>query len=304
MDVHAFVVTPFTPQDALELNVEGLRGNLRFLVENGVKVLAVGGGTGENETLSDEELQVITGVTLEVAGNRALVIPTLPDNVKRAVKLAKVYEEMGAEVALGMPPYIRHMVPKDLSGVFNHYKAVADASNLALLPYNTQGWSPEFMAKLATIEKVIGIKDPCQFPHNLFIAIRVVGDRLVWIGNKRHQAEVLQYRYQAGIQGFTAGLINFLPKPELEMHEAARIRDWDSLIQLQRKVAPLEKLRDTYGDAALIKAGLDLVGLAGGPVRPPRVSMAEKGREELKEEMRELGMPSGPLVSPALCITS
>lgn len=289
MNVHAFVVTPFMPENPLKLNVDGLRGNLKFLVDNGVKVLAVAGGTGEIDSLSDEELGMVAEVALDEAGDKTLVIPALPDNVKRAIEMAKIYGKLGAEVVLGMAPYIRHRVPGDLSGVFNYYKTVAEATDLAILPYNTQGWSPEFMAKMATIDKIIGVKDPCRYPHNLFISIRKIGDRFVWIGNKRHEPEVLQYRYQAGIHGFTAGIINFIPKFELEMHEAGMRRDWERLIDLQRKLAPISRLRAKYGDAALPKAGLDLIGLAGGPVRPPRVNITDRGIGELKQEMQKLG---------------
>jgi dihydrodipicolinate synthase/N-acetylneuraminate lyase len=289
MHVHAYAVTPFCPDNVLEVNIDGLRKNLTFLVENGVKVIVVGGGTGEVEMLSDEELRQVATTALEIAGDRALVIPTVPDNLKRAVTLLKEYVVAGAEVVLSMPPYIRHQVPDDLSGVFNYYQTLADASDVALLPYNTQGWPATFIGRLAEIDGVIGIKDPCKQPYTLYEAIRLVGDRLVWIGNKRHQSEVLQYHFQAGVQGFTAGLINVVPKFELEMQEAGMQGDWERLIQLQRTVAPLEALRDRYGDAAMLKGGLDLIGLAGGPVRPPRVDMPEEGCRLLRAELRRLG---------------
>jgi len=289
MHVHAYAVTPFAPDDVMRLNIEGLRKNLAFLVENGVRVIVVCGGTGEVEMLSDDELLGVATVALEVVGGRALVIPTVPDNLKRAIPLLRAYAKAGAEVVLSMPPYIRHRVPEDLEGVFRYYRVLGDAAEVALLPYNTQGWPAAFMGRLAEVGRVIGVKDPCHHPQNLFEAIRLVGDRLVWIGNKRHQEGALRGRFEAGIQGFTAGLINFIPKYELEMMEAGVRRDWDWLTALQRAVAPLENLRDRYGDSATLKAGLDLVGLAGGPVRPPRVDAPEEGRRALRAELERLG---------------
>lgn len=288
MHVHAYAVTPFAPDDVMRLNLKGLQKNLTFLVENGVRVIVVCGGTGEVETLDDEELLAVAKEALEVAGDRALVIPTVPDNLKRSIPLLKSYAKAGVEVVLGMPPYIRHRVPEDLEGVFRYYKALGDATDLALLPYNTQGWPAAFFARLAEIDRVIGVKDPCHHPKNLFEAIPLVGDRLVWIGNKRHQEEALRQRFEAGIQGFTAGLINFVPKYELAMMEAGLRKDWERLGTLQRTVAPLENLRDRYGDSAMLKAGLELTGLAGGPVRPPRVDMPEEGRRALRAELERL----------------
>lgn len=287
-NVHAFAVTPFKKDNILELDLKGLACNLRFLIEKGVKVINVGGGTGEIEALTDSELKELARVSLEVAGDSALILPTVPGNIKSAMEIAAAYEKMGAKALLGMPPFIRQSPPANLQGVFNYYRLLAQTTSLPLMPYNTQGWPPDFFARLAEIDRIIGVKDPCHQPHNLFKAIRRLGDRFVWIGNKRHDAGVLQYRYQAGIQGFTAGLINFIPRYELEMHEAAQVMDWPRIAALQEKIAPVERLRDAHGDVALLKAGLDLIMLAGGPVRPPRVDVSPEGRAALALELKNL----------------
>ena len=288
MHVHAYAVTPFDPEDVMKLNLKGLQKNLSFLVEKGVRVIVVCGGTGEVEMLDDGELLAVAEAGIEAAGGRALVIPTVPDNLKRSIPLLKAYAKAGAEVVLSMPPYIRHRVPEDLEGVFNYYRALGRSTDLALLPYNTQGWPPAFFARLAEIDRVIGVKDPCHHPQNLFEAIPLVGDRMVWIGNKRHQEEALRGRFEAGIQGFTAGLINFIPEYELAMMEAGLRKDWERLTALQRTVAPLENLRDRYGDSGMLKAALELSGLTGGPVRPPRVDVPEEGRRALRAELERL----------------
>jgi dihydrodipicolinate synthase/N-acetylneuraminate lyase len=288
-NVHAFAVTPFREGNPLELDLDGLARNLDFLIEQGVQVINVGGGTGEIETLAEAEMEALARTALEVAGRRALILPTLPGNVRAAVELARRYEEMGAQVALGMAPFIRSRVPDDLEGVFDYYQRVAQASGLALMPYNTQGWPPEFFARLAEIERIIGVKDPCHSPHNLFKAIRRLGGRFVWIGNKLHDAGVLQYRYQAGIEGFTAGLINFIPEYELDLHRAAQKADWPRMVELQERLAPLERLRAAHGDAAMLKTAMEVVGLTGGPVRPPRRNVTAEGRTAIREELQRLG---------------
>jgi dihydrodipicolinate synthase/N-acetylneuraminate lyase len=57
-------------------------------------------------------------------------------------------------------------------------------------------------------------------------------------------------------------------------------------------LAPLERLRNRYGDG-LLKAGLDLVGLSGGRVRPPRVDVDHEGRSELAAELERLNDCNG-----------
>ena len=288
-NVHAYATTPFRGDDLFALDLEGLIRNLEFMIAGGIKVINVGGGTGEAEALAAEEFEALASVALKVAAGRALIIPTLPGNLAVARALIPRYVKLGVSVALGMPPLIRNQTPEELEGVFDYYALLAKAGGLALMPYNTQGWKAEFFVRLSQIEAIVGIKDPCFEPHNLFRAIHLLGDRFVWIGNKRHDPGVLQFRYQAGIEGFTAGFVNFAPEYELELHRAALRQDWNLMVQLQEQLAPLERLRASYGDGVL-KAGLDLVGLAGGRVRPPRQDLGAEGRVALAEELRRLGV--------------
>lgn len=285
--VHAYAVTPFRADDLLSVDREGFCGNLRFLVERGVGVINVGGGTGEIDALRPEELELLARRAFDTVADDALVTPTVPGNTAVAVDLARSYRRMGARVCLAMPPYQRNHVPDDLTGVLDHLRAIAAAApGLHLMPYNTQGWGAEFFERLSEIDAVIAVKDPCVDDHPLFRAIQRLGDRFVWIGNKRHDPGVLHLRYQAGIDGFTAGFINFLPEPELELERLARAHDWDRMVAVQRRLAPLERLRNRFGDA-LIKAGLDAVGLAGGSVRPPRVNVSAEGVAALRAELRD-----------------
>ena len=285
--VHAYAVTPFRSDDVLSVNEEGFAGNLDFLVQAGLRVINVGGGTGEIDALTSSELARIAEVALATVGDRALITPTLPGNTGAAVELARRYRDMGARVCLAMAPYQRYGIPDDPQGIVNHLRMIEQhVPALGLLPYNTQGWSLDIFERLAEVDAVVGVKDPCFDDHPLFRAIQRLGDRFVWIGNKRHDPGVLHLRYQAGIEGFTAGFINFLPQAELELEAQARVGDWDAMITGQRRLAPLELLRNKFGDAT-IKTGLDLVGLCGGRVRPPRTDMSDEGRAALTDELRE-----------------
>jgi len=77
-------------------------------------------------------------------------------------------------------------------------------------------------------------------------------------------------------------MANFLPEPELRMHEAAVERDWNEVIRLQGLAAELERARDASDDAAMVKAGMDAIGLCGGPVRPPRRDVSEAAKAQLR----------------------
>jgi 4-hydroxy-tetrahydrodipicolinate synthase len=289
-EVHTYAVTPFRRDALHEVDHDALAANLEFLVREGVRVIAVGGGTGEFEALSEGELEAVTRTALDTVAGSALVVATLPPNFAAALLLARRYESLGVEVMLAMPPLVRGRVPRDVRGTLTYYRSLADATSIPFMPYNTQGWGAEFYQELAGIDRVVSVKDPMLEPHTLFRAVQRLGDRFVWIGNKLHDPGVVHLRYQMGMQAFTSGQSNFWPEPELAIHRAAKERDWATVIELQARCAPLERLRAESDDAAMVKAAMDLVGLAGGRVRPPRLDLGEDARRALADTLARLGV--------------
>ena len=288
--VHAYALTVYRRDDIHTLDLDGFARNIAWAAERGVEIFVVAGGTGENDALTSQERLAMTERAIETVGDRALLVPTLPGNLGEAVELARRYEQLGLRVALAIPPVVRQRTPDDPEGIFRYYQALGARSGLALMPYNTQGWSAELFVRLAEVSQIIAIKDPCFEPHNLFRAIKRLRDRFVWVGNKRHDPGVLHFRFQAGIEAFTAGFVNFAPRLELELFAAAKMQDWPRMITLQEELAPLENLRSRFDDAAMLKATMDLMGLAGGPVRPPRMDVTDAERAEIKSELERLGI--------------
>lgn len=287
-NVHTYAVTPFRDDDLFAVDHDALATNLSFLVDHGVQVVAVDGGTGECEALSEAELIAVASTAVDVVASRAVVIATVPGNLAAGARLLPEYERLGVDVALLMSPLIRERIPADLEGVAAYVTALSGRTALPLMPYNTQRWPAELFVRLAEIDGVIGVKDPCEDDQEMFRAIQLLGDRFVWIGNKRHDPGVVHLRYQMGMQGFTSGMTNFLPQPELWIHEAAVAKDWDRVVELQALCAPLERARRASDDAAMVKASMDIVGLRGGRVRPPRRGVTPEAREVLRVEIERL----------------
>jgi dihydrodipicolinate synthase/N-acetylneuraminate lyase len=193
-DVHCYVATPFRADDLLAVDHDALAGNLEAILGRGVGVIAVGGGTGECEQLSIAELAGVARTAARIVRGRAVLIAGLPPDLAGAIPLAAEYEAAGVDAELSIPPQIRWRVPGDLEGVAQWIEAVAARTSLPLMPYNVQGWPAEFFERLAAIDAVIGVKDPCADPHPFFRAIQRLGDRFVWIGNKRHDPGVAHLR--------------------------------------------------------------------------------------------------------------
>lgn len=286
-EVHVYVTTPFT-DDLLKVDLDALQKNLNGLVDRGVRICAVGGGTGEADALSHDEQFEIAKAALESVGNRALVVATLPGNLGEAIPLANRYQELGIPVALALPPLVRGRAVLDAPGIVEYFKVLTANTDLPIMPYNNQAWALDFYLGLAELPKIVSIKDAMLDPYQIFRAISRLGDRFVWIGNKSFDPPITHLRYQAGMECFTSGMANFYPEPELALHEACKKGEYAEAIRLQKICAGFSQLRSAADDASTVKAAMDIVGFKGGKVRPPRLNVDEGTRNEISRLLKDI----------------
>lgn len=286
-EVHVYVTTPFT-DDLLKVDLDALQNNLNGLVDRGVRICAVGGGTGEADALSHDEQFEIAKAALESVGKRALVVATLPGNLGEAIPLANRYQELGIPVALALPPLVRGRAVLDAPGIVEYFKVLTANTELPIMPYNNQAWALDFYLGLAELPRIVSIKDAMLDPYQIFRAISRLGDRFVWIGNKSFDPPITHLRYQAGMECFTSGMANFYPEPELALHEACKKGDYVEAIRLQKICAGFSQLRSAADDASAVKAAMDIVGFKGGKVRPPRLNVDEGTRNEIARLLKDI----------------
>lgn len=283
--VFAFPITPYKPEDWSELDEEGLRENIRFLVKNGVYNIVPCGGTGEIDYLTEKEHLTATSIVLEEAGDKALVVPTLPGSIKRSIEFAEDLNSLGADIFLAFPP------PSDEAGILSYYRALSDRVEGFLMLYNRRGdWSLELISKLAEIKNVVAIKDEKSDLGKFYEIVQLVGDKVVLIGGIDHTRCIVPYYFMVGMKGFTCGLINFMPKPELEIYEAAVKKDYDRVVEIQKSLGPIFSMRKRFGHISMVKEAMNLVGLHGGSHRPPQRPLTEEQRNLLKGELERLGL--------------
>jgi len=280
----AFPVTPFKAGNWMELDEEGLRANIEFLVKSGVRRIVPCAGTGELPSLTAEEHRRAVKTVAEAAGQDTLVVPGIPDATKPALEAARFIEGLSLQAVLAFPP----TGPE--AGVQLHYETLAQSLRVALILYNTSGWTPEFIARLSKIAGVVAVKDEMSELRSFSRTARLIGDRAVLIGGVDHAAAVAPQYFMAGMKGFTCGLVNFAPKYELKIYEAAVRKDYERVVQLQEALAPLAEFRSKVGKVSVVKAAMDMVGLTGGPPRPPHIPLTEGERKELKKLLADLGL--------------
>jgi len=110
-----------------------------------------------------------------------------------------------------------------------------------------------------------------------------LGDRLHWIGGAGD--DMVPGYYSIGIRTYTSSIANVAPRLSLKLHELASAGKADELTKLMNElVIPLYALRARRKgyEVSAMKAMMDMIGLAGGPVRPPLVDLRADEIESLR----------------------
>src|SRR5215475_4152899 len=154
------LITPFR-QD-LSLDEDALRRLVRRQIEAGVNFLVPCGTTGESPTLTRAEHLRVVEITLEeVSGKIPVLAGAGGYNTQEVIDLARELESLGADGLLSVTPYYNKPTQE---GLYQHYRAIAQATRLPLVLYNVPGrcgtnLEPSTVKRLASIHNIVGIKE-------------------------------------------------------------------------------------------------------------------------------------------------
>lgn len=194
---------------------------------------------------------------------------------------------------MATPPYF---AKTDDVGLTEHFVAIADEGAPMFL-YNSPGrtgvaMSPDLIATIAERSGAAGVKQAAPDISELaqLLAYSLSPDFAVVGG-----AELAFWPALCiGAAGNTATAASAIPSPFADMWEAAQQGRWDVGSDLYRKLAPLRKAYAMAGgQAAVVKELMELVGLAGGPTRPPVRPLTDDVRERVRVVARDLGISRG-----------
>jgi 5-dehydro-4-deoxyglucarate dehydratase len=281
--VIAFPVTPFKAD--LSLDLDGLRRNLRSLLRHPVCAIVAAAGTGELYSLSPAEHEAVVKAAIQEVKGRLPVLAGVGFNPAIAADLASQSANAGASGILAFPPY--YPSPDD-DGLVAYYRTIAEATALGLLIYSRDWFhpGPALVERLAAeMPNLVAWKDGQADLRRYQTLRQRVGDRLHWIGGAGD--DMVPGYYSIGIRTYTSSIANVAPKLSLRLHELASAGQTEELAKLMNElVLPLYALRARRKgyEVSVMKAMMDLLGLAGGPVRPPLINVRPDDLELLALE--------------------
>ncbi|HKS08278.1 MAG TPA: 5-dehydro-4-deoxyglucarate dehydratase [Pyrinomonadaceae bacterium] len=278
--VIAFPITPF--KDDLALDLPGLHQNLNKLLEYPISALVVAGGTGEIYSLTQAEYLRVIELTALAVEDRVPVVAGIGFGQRLAIEMVQAAEKAGVDGILVFPPYYQQA---DDEGLFEYYRSIGAATRLGMIIYS-RGWtrfSPATVERLTSIPNLIGWEDGEGNIRQLQSIMHHVGERLVWIGGAGD--DLVGAYNSTGIRTFSSSIATVAPALSLKLHELAVADDGAALAELlETCVIPLYALRSRRRgyEVSAMKALMDMVGMNGGPVRPPLVNVTPEELDELR----------------------
>ncbi|MFI6339952.1 dihydrodipicolinate synthase family protein [Streptomyces sp. NPDC050535] len=282
-EVVAIPVTPFAQDGTIDRDTH--RALLRRLLDGGITTLTPNGNTGEFYALTPQERQLVTELTIEESGDRAVVLAGVGHDVPTAVATARHARDLGAQMVMvhqPIHPYVSE------SGWVDYHRAIAESvPELGVVPYIRNPLLPgERLAELADdCPNVIGVKYAVPDAARFAAFARDAGlERFVWVAGL---AEPYAPSYfSAGATGFTSGLVNVAPSVSLNMIEALRSGDYPAAMKVWEQIRRFEELRAANASAdnvTVVKEALASLGLCRRDVRAPSSPLPEDARAEVAE---------------------
>lgn len=281
-------VTPFTSSE--ELDLEALRANVDYYIENGVHGVVVGGSTGEFPTLSlEEHKKIIEAVVDRVNGRVPVIAGTGACATRRVIELTKYSEDVGADGAMIVPPF--YAKPKE-NELYEHYRNIAEAVDLTIMLYNNPWTSkvdmqPDFIAKMAEIDNIRYVKESSGDITRIWRIINLTRGRMtVFCGADNLALEA----FLMGAKGWVCVAANIFPKHMSRLFElTCRENNIEKARTLYSELLPLLNfLEETGKFTHLAKVGLEILGRKAGPPRKPLIPADEKEKQELKHIIEKI----------------
>jgi 4-hydroxy-tetrahydrodipicolinate synthase len=263
------IITPFRTGSRPDLDLEGLRANVAWLVEQGIHGIVPCGSTGESATMSHKEHEKVVEETVDVVNGRIPVLAgTGSNNTEEAVLLTKAAKNIGADGVLVISPYYNK---PNKSGLKKHYTKIADL-DIPVVMYNVPGRTGQnlevdLVKDLAKHPNIVGIKEASG---NLFQMWQIIEETReenfkVISGDDNMTLPLLQL----GGVGVISVAANVEPKLMVEMYEAFRKGNLTRAREVNAKLGPLYKDLFIDTNPIPVKKAVGLRGMAAGPVRLP-----------------------------------
>ncbi|HIJ89541.1 MAG: 4-hydroxy-tetrahydrodipicolinate synthase [Desulfobulbaceae bacterium] len=282
------IVTPFTDG---KLDEQGLKDLIEFQIANGTHGIVPCGTTGESATMTHAEHSRVIELTVKtVAGRVPVLAGTGSNSTAESIELTRAAKDAGADGALMITPYYNK---PSQEGLYQHFKAVAEAVDIPIILYNVPSRTsvnmlPETVARCAQIANIVGVKEATADLNQISQVIRLCPkDFAVMSGDDFTSMPTVMI----GGTGVISVTSNVAPKDMAAMMDAALTGDIALAKELHYKLLPLIQAMFIDTNPVPAKTALTMMGkIKSGLPRLPLYKMNEANEEKLKKVLAAYGL--------------
>jgi 4-hydroxy-tetrahydrodipicolinate synthase len=282
------LVTPFRRDGSLDETT--LRALVKRQIDAGIDFLVPCGTTGESPTLTHEEHLRVVEIAVELAKGRVPVLAGAGGyNTAEVIPLARELAGIGADGILSVTPYYNKPTQE---GLFQHYKAIAEAITLPIVVYSVQGRTgvnvePATVRRLAGIENIVGIKEASGNISQMAAILNVVpGDFNVLSGDDAITLPLIAL----GGRGVISVVSNEIPADMARLTRLALDGDFAAAREIHRRVHALMEVNFVESNPIPVKAAMSQMSLLEPVWRLPLVAPKAESETRIRAVLESLNL--------------
>jgi len=279
------MLTPFTEKGEVDGN--GIRENVDFLIENGVSGIMCIGSTGEAAALTKEErIEVIETTVKATKGRVPVMAGTGAPTTKEVIEKSKEAKNAGADLVMIVTPF--YEIPNQ-EGLYRHYATIAETVDIPIVMYNIPPHTNveirlPTLERLVKIGNIVALKDSSGNLSYFAEVMLRVGDK---IGVLTGGDDITLPCFALGCHGAILALCNIAPRMVVDLYQAVQKKELEKALQLYYQLLPIARAISTSENfPAPLKEAVNMLGRPAGPARSPIMPVDETEKATIRKALK------------------
>ena len=290
-DLHG-VIAPFTTpfREDGTIDLDAIKPQVDWLLDNGCHGLAAGGSTGEGHVLERADYMALMTATRDAIGGRVPLVAGIVCNATDEVAArGREVRELGVVALQVTPPH--YLFRPDDDAMVAHFRAIHAECEVPILIYNVVPWtylSPQLLDRILTeVDGVIGVKQSAG-------DVKLLADLLVSSSEKGRimtAVEALLYpSFALGAHGAIAAVLPAAPTLSVEVWDAVAAGGHEKAKSVHEKLLAIWNAINQDNLPANVKCAMRLQGREGGLPRPPMPESSGTQEAEIRNALGDAGL--------------
>ncbi len=290
---HGSITALITPFKNGEIDWPAFDNLVEWQIEKGTHALVPCGTTGESPTIShDEHMSIVQRCVDVVKGRIPIIAGSGSNSTREAIKLSHHAKDAGVDANLIVTPYYNKPTQ---AGLYEHFRAIHDDTNLPIVIYNIPGrsvidMSIETMTQLAKLPNIVGVKDATGDLARPTLTRQIIGEDFCQLSGD--DATTAGFLAQGGV-GSISVVSNIAPEECAKMHNAWVEKDMETFNEMRDKLVFLARDLFCESSPSPVKYAAQLLGICQEDVRRPLLPATNSAREKVEKALDYAGITYG-----------